>query len=283
MVVFFLTGAIYFFCFSKANSSTNLQALTLGSLFLGLSVGARPHFAILAFFLILTLFCIMRKFEQPTLNQTVSLIMPWAICMSALLIYNYLRFENPFEFGQRYQLTCVNFGILKTFDIKNIFPNAFFYFLALPRIQNVFPYFKPNVWFPPPDFVEGYCPIIGLIPSVPFILLLLLYPKDLLLSHLKGTFNSYTLNSSTFPFFEFFVTFLSSLVNISLLLLFCGVIIRYATDYLTPLLVTTSILLFYAYSKLENNVLAKKFLIIITILLASVSIYIGSNLSYKNF
>lgn len=30
------------------------------------------------------------------------------------MIYNYIRFENPFEFGNRYQLTVINIGALKS-------------------------------------------------------------------------------------------------------------------------------------------------------------------------
>ncbi len=55
------------------------------------------------------------------------------------MVYNYIRFENPFEFGAKYQLTVINMGALKSriFAIPTgIIANIF----SIPNFEPDFPF-----------------------------------------------------------------------------------------------------------------------------------------------
>ena len=78
--------------------------LVLGSLFLGLSVGSRPHFIACSFVLIVLMqsklfLGISRLSLRQKTFSTIALLLPFVVCLVLLGVYNYLRFDDPFEFG----------------------------------------------------------------------------------------------------------------------------------------------------------------------------------------
>lgn len=92
-----------------------------GSLWLALSVACRPTalFASLLIlpYLIQLLIESIKNFKSdknPLLKLLVSSGIPYITVGILLMIYNYARFENPFEFGSKYQLTVINMGALKS-------------------------------------------------------------------------------------------------------------------------------------------------------------------------
>lgn len=102
--------SIYFFIKSAYNSENEkyeLINLAIGSLLGALTFGCRPPIALFNIVLIPILIILLQKREinnKRILKIAVSLL-PYVIVGIFLMIYNYLRFDNPFEFGQSYQLT----------------------------------------------------------------------------------------------------------------------------------------------------------------------------------
>lgn len=90
---------------------------TVGSFFGALTFGCRPPIA-LANIIILGLMVYYLKIRQHKgkwLDLALSVI-PYAVIGVLLMVYNYVRFESIFEFGQSYQLTQI--------DVKNL-PSVF--------------------------------------------------------------------------------------------------------------------------------------------------------------
>ena len=98
-----------------------------GSLFGALAFGCRPPVALANLFVIPLLVEYLRgkKFNFKLLKQLVFAALPYVIVAVLLMWYNYARFENPFEFGQAYQLTTAdqsNYGgISSYFTQSNMF------------------------------------------------------------------------------------------------------------------------------------------------------------------
>lgn len=103
------------YCFARAvwGSASVRQAVGFGMLgsFLGaLAFGCRPTIA-LANLLAVPLLLVYVKGKKPDrslLGQIALVALPYFVVAALLMLYNYARFENPFEFGQRYQLTVAD-------------------------------------------------------------------------------------------------------------------------------------------------------------------------------
>ncbi|MBO4739587.1 MAG: hypothetical protein J5606_08520 [Bacteroidales bacterium] len=102
--------SIYFFiksAYNSGNEKNELINLAIGSLLGALTFGCRPPIALFNIVLIPILIILLQKREinhKRILKIGVSLL-PYVIVGILLMVYNYLRFDNPFEFGQSYQLT----------------------------------------------------------------------------------------------------------------------------------------------------------------------------------
>ena len=62
---------------------------------------------------------------------------------AGIMIYNYMRFENPFEFGFNYQLT-VSTAKANSITLAYIPAVLYHYFLQLPYLTSQFPYIEMN-------------------------------------------------------------------------------------------------------------------------------------------
>lgn len=103
------------FFFIKAVWGTkreNLQILyaAIGALLGALVFGCRPPIALANLLVIpmLIAFLRQRKFSFKLLGKLTLAALPYIIVGAALMLYNYARFDDPFEFGQAYQLTVVD-------------------------------------------------------------------------------------------------------------------------------------------------------------------------------
>lgn len=103
------------FFFVKAVWGTkkeNLQILyaAIGALLGALVFGCRPPIALANLLVIPMLIVFLRhhKFSFKLLFKLVLAALPYIIVAAALMLYNYARFDDPFEFGQAYQLTVAD-------------------------------------------------------------------------------------------------------------------------------------------------------------------------------
>ncbi len=128
--LYFFVKAVYD---NPSNNTKPVLYACLGSLFGALAFGCRPSIAlanILAIPLLVT-FLSKRKFSLKVLGQIVIVLIPYAVVATLLMLYNYARFSDPFEFGLSYQLTFVDqsnySNILTNWDLKNLIKALYIY------------------------------------------------------------------------------------------------------------------------------------------------------------
>ena len=145
------TWSLYFFVRSVwGEQRENRQILFagIGALLGALVFGCRPPIA-LANILVLPMlyvFIRQRKFTAKLLGKLVLAALPYAVVAIALMLYNHARFDDPFEFGQAYQLTVADQSNYKfTLDsdtVLNIFNNTAENFFGLAGMTSAFPYLR---------------------------------------------------------------------------------------------------------------------------------------------
>jgi len=152
--------------------------LVLASVAFGLAIGARPHFVFCgvvvgAFWLLgwrARAQAVGRWEWRPFLREAAALFLPLGAIIAALFLYNYLRFDNPFEFGQKYQLGGNgDLRHAKLMGLKFVPINFYYNFLAPAQIQRYFPFFEVIRSYPGirPDDYLGFEDPYGLIPNMP--------------------------------------------------------------------------------------------------------------------
>lgn len=127
--------------------------ILLGALCGALVFGCRPPIGVAEITLLPLLYIGMKKqiskkedlFKKESLIQVCAFILPYIIVAVALMIYNYLRFESPFEFGQSYQLTVTDQtaytgGIKDRFSIVGWLNYTLRYFFNFVDLQDTFPW-----------------------------------------------------------------------------------------------------------------------------------------------
>lgn len=108
-----MVWSLYFFIKAVwGETAENRQILfaALGALLGALAFGCRPPIA-LANILVLPMlarFLRQRKFTPALLGKLALAALPYVLVAVGLMLYNYARFDNPFEFGQKYQLTVAD-------------------------------------------------------------------------------------------------------------------------------------------------------------------------------
>lgn len=105
--------SLYFFfraAYETENDKATVGFSVLGALFGALAFGCRPPIA-LANILVLPLaapICRKLKKNWRMVFKIAAIILPYIVIGVLLMIYNYVRFDDPFEFGQSYQLTVAD-------------------------------------------------------------------------------------------------------------------------------------------------------------------------------
>jgi hypothetical protein len=115
-------------------------------------------------------------------RQLVLFAIPLIAGAVALASFNLARFGSVTEFGQKYQLTGANYRTTPAlFSPANALPSTWSYLLRLPEVQTTFPFVTARggegtfpAWISRPAFYESKEAIVGLLVSVPLILLAML-------------------------------------------------------------------------------------------------------------
>ena len=144
------------YCFSRAvwEKRTDRSAIRwafAGSLFGALTFGCRPPLAF-ANLLVIPLIIQFMKGKKLTVRLAGQLAvagLPYLIVAMALMWYNYARFDNPFEFGQRYQLTSEDQTGLGSIHGLNGFVRlltiAWNILFAAPGLNPTFPFLTEGI------------------------------------------------------------------------------------------------------------------------------------------
>lgn len=141
--------SLYFYIravWGEQNENRQLLFAGVGALLGALVFGCRPPIALANILVIpmLTVFLKQRKFTWKLLGKLVFAALPYVIVAAALMLYNYARFENPFEFGQNYQLTVADQSQyrveLNSESVLRLINNAMIHFFNIGDISAKFPY-----------------------------------------------------------------------------------------------------------------------------------------------
>lgn len=157
------------FFFSKAvwDNTSDHQSLifgVLGSVFGALSFGCRPPIALANLLAVpmLIQYIKKRKWDGKLIRQIIAFFLPYVIIGVLLMVYNYVRFDNPFEFGQTYQLTISdqsNYGnFFSRFNLIQLIDGILKNFIGYNSLMHAFPYVTYcSVFMNFPICVAAYC------------------------------------------------------------------------------------------------------------------------------
>jgi hypothetical protein len=191
---------------SLGQDRPRVASLIGAGLCFGLAVGCRPNYASMAILMVLLVTFRMRSLKALAL----AFVGPVALCGVLLAAYNYTRFQNPFEFGVRYQL------LADPKDLDNHFNHI---------IRNFLPGIYALVLSPPSRWLCWFYRSIGLFWGSPTALLGLFTPLVLRYGGSKGAVK---LGSTRFTMYCIHASALSMLVVLALLGFTVG---RYSVDF----------------------------------------------------
>jgi len=266
----FVTLGLYFWLNSiRKNTDIDREELSgetiskwrvaCGSLCMALAVGCRPSLA-LASFLAIPVFGsyvyknfgfekLFNKNEQhkklnlssPNIKNLLFFAGPFILVASALMYYNYVRYESVFDFGIHYQLTMLDTSQFKITQWDKLFDGIVMYLFNPPDISLKFPYITES--YPSNNEFMGKVAMPGYMGGAFFNLILLLqffapklkyFLKDLL-SHEDSKIPVRLVNSLIWI----------GVALITLVILMGGIMTRYMVDSMWMWIVA-SIIIFYA-------------------------------------
>lgn len=143
--------SIFFFAKAVWDSASDRRAIgfgVLGSLCGALAFGCRPTVALANLLAVPMLVSYIKgkKFDRKLVKQMAIVAFPYVVTGALLMAYNYARFEDPFEFGQSYQLTVTDQssygGVFSRFDMIKIVNGIAENFIAFTPLKEEFPYFS---------------------------------------------------------------------------------------------------------------------------------------------
>ena len=282
---FFLSGAMYFLCRAFIKVKPKTFMLLLGSLFIGLASGCRHQIVLSGWLLmILALKIFFENYKTKSQIKYLSnLVLPYIICMLCLFVYNYVRFDNPFETGLSWQLIGSHPHKIEAFSFKyllpgiylNLFePPKFDFYLPFIHLQNAVPLFL----LPQKMYVVEK--ISGLVTTIPFVGLMIFFLLIYLLVQFclrKGKRKEL----SDFPILESLIILIPALINLSVLFFHVMVTVRYVIDYVPYIVLFSCVLWFYFYTRLKGKV--RLVFNLMSVGLALISIIFGIALGTENY
>jgi Flp pilus assembly protein TadD len=154
------------------------------SLAYGLAVGARPNLLFGAVILLVPVIraCLSspggdKRQRLAMARMLAAAVVPISFVGLGLMLYNYLRFDSPFEFGQHYQLVANNqHERPHVFGLNNLWFNFRVYFLQPIQWGGSFPFVNGIKVPPPPAGNLGVEDPLGILPNIPLVWMALAAP-----------------------------------------------------------------------------------------------------------
>ena len=105
--------SLYFFIqavWGQHSENKRILLAGIGALLGALVFGCRPPIALANILVLPMLYVFLRQhpFRVQLLGKLALAALPYALVAAGLMLYNYARFEDPFQFGQAYQLTVAD-------------------------------------------------------------------------------------------------------------------------------------------------------------------------------
>lgn len=238
---FSIYGILFSFNFFVKDNQ-RYRDLFYASVFLSLAVACRPTSLFVSLIIILPIInkLIENKKEKKNIIKILLCIaIPYLTVGILLMIYNYIRFKNPLEFGAKYQLTVNDMTNLK-YRILTIPVGLYTVFLKIPHFISEFPFIKTDAsTIPFFGFFYTEDNIGGLFTLVPTTLAILLAPR------LK-----FKNNKIKYLVYSFIIVGLMiSIISI----VKAGVLQRYLADYAWLLIIASLIIVLTKYESYKNE------------------------------
>lgn len=173
--------ATWAFALLKFGESSTLGRAVWVSVWLALSIAARPNLGVLLIVTAFVMIAAARK-RKPSVKAILAFFAPLAVVATAMLWYNMARFGDPLELGVRYQLTHVAMESRKVCSLCSFpelmrFGNNFMHYVfGPPQLRSAFPFLDvrpawldPAVSWPTPG--GGTEQIVGVAPLAPLMML----------------------------------------------------------------------------------------------------------------
>lgn len=211
--------------------SRALGWMAAASLCGGLAVGARPNYVLGLSALLIPAYSIWtaqspdRRNRRTLLQIAFAAIIPAAIIGVGIAVYNYLRFENPFDFGIRFSLATEDLRNAKLMGPQFIAKNLRIYLLHPTPLLRYYPFF----------YSDGYP--FGVLPHLTLAVAALFFPLALRSARLR--------NDARFRNVGWMLLW-SALANLTVLCFFFGGVDRYLNDFVPPALLLGCTLLLAA-------------------------------------
>ena len=143
---------VFFFkaVYGKQSENRSILYAFIGSLFGALTFACRPPMGFINILVIPMLIKFIKdhKLTKKLFGKLFVAALPYFIIGGLLMTYNYVRFENPFEFGQTYQLTLEDQTLYKDPKYKyrrsKILNGIQQNFFDTGSVQEEFPYVVPK-------------------------------------------------------------------------------------------------------------------------------------------
>ncbi len=219
--IFFFIKAVWI----EQKENKQIAYAFIGSLLGALVFGCRPSVALANLLVIpmLIIFLKQKIFSFKLFLKLVVAAIPYFVIGILLMCYNYARFDNPFEFGQAYQLTVADQTQYASMTLAEIdwidkilrIGASFIYFKGF---SNEFPYIQYN----------------GILLNFPIYLMMLVFFKQTVQSNLKR---------SGLRFFMYILIGLSLIISIVQILWSPSILERYHSDIYFLLFIACFLLL----------------------------------------
>ena len=149
--------------------------LAAASLAYGLAVGARPLLLFGAVILLVPVVYAWRE-QRAVLARLLAAMVPIALIGLGLMLYNALRFDNPFEFGLRYALSADRQNTVQPVSLRYLWFHIRVYLLEPARWNDRFP-FVHDIRVPPLPAGHGLVEhAFGVLTNIPLVWLALAAP-----------------------------------------------------------------------------------------------------------
>ena len=141
----FTVWGLYWWLRALDETGHRLLRFFAGALCMALVAGCRPQMLLIS---VLALPLFFKHFftdshilKKEGIKELVSLGVPYIAVAAVIMIYNYVRFASPFDFGSAYNLTT-NDVTHRGFDFGRIGLGLFTYLFQSPKFTAVFPFLE---------------------------------------------------------------------------------------------------------------------------------------------
>ena len=247
--------------------------LALGAICMSLIGGCRPHILLTTVFGVIFFWKAVFKerilFSKSSIKNTVALCLPYVIIGGGLMIYNYIRFGSPFDFGANYNITTNDMTARGVVMDRNL-TGIFYYFLHPLSVTNTFPYVQ---MIKPQSLYQGFT-------TAEIVFGGLLWVTPLTLLGIRGLWKRKWYDKTDMrPYAILCAAVIMSVVIGVIDAQVAGILVRYCSDFSWIMLFGAAIALFAEYNYAENertqNILTQFLLVcfIISVTIAGLHIF----------